>query len=136
METHDTREVEEWREQFRSCFDDLPDEYECCSGKDCNCNGATVFESIETFIHHQLQKARQDWLRELEEVMRVDIGDASPTRLALQTLLDRYHSELDQPTDPDGKPLCEKCMKGIEPGKVVYTAGHCPKHPELDQDNK
>lgn len=53
-------------------------------------------EKLLAYFHHQLQKARHDWLREIEEVMRVDIGDASPTRLALQALLYRHQEELNK----------------------------------------
>ena len=74
-------------------------------------------------LHHQLQKARQDWLR--EEIVRLEEtkldtgvidcgrpgGEACPGcatcgmqeqcvcetyNEALQTIIDRYHSELDQ----------------------------------------
>ena len=75
-------------------------------------------EPLRNFIHHQLQKARHDWLR--EEIVRLaemveptqalyttaDLIQTSSTGLqmernkgnnkALQTIIDRYHSELDQ----------------------------------------
>ena len=65
-------------------------------------------------FHHQLQKARQDWLR--EEIVKLE-GMKKPTSFtgsenaqiesvffkhekgynqALQTIIDRYHSEIDQ----------------------------------------
>ena len=94
---------------------------------------------IKTFIHHQLQKARQDWLREeivwLEgmkkekefvekEWKNEDCSgttgrweDYTEHNQALQTIIDRYHSELDQ-----GK----KYTMGVDFAKR--------DHSELDQD--
>lgn len=64
-------------------------------------------------IHQELQKARQDWLRDkivkLEGMKRIKIGmcncDLEPScgcefrdwNDALQTIIDHYQSELDQP---------------------------------------
>ena len=74
-------------------------------------NNKTEFNQ---FLHHQLQKAQQDWLR--EEIVRLE-GMKKPTSFtgsenaqiesvffkhekgynqALQTIIDRYHSEIDQ----------------------------------------
>ena len=66
---------------------------------------------LRTTLHQELQKARQDWLR--EEIVRLegmkntvsaldlegnDIGELQKEAFnhALQTIIDRYHSELDQ----------------------------------------
>ena len=72
---------------------------------------ASAYDTIaEQTIHHQVQKARQDWLREeIEELEGMKIANY-PSSLkdpsgfcqnvgynkALQTIIDRYHSELDQ----------------------------------------
>lgn len=70
---------------------------------------------LTKFLHHQLQKARQDWLR--EEIVKLEgeklpktnehgsrsffVGAGAQMRMdthnqALQTIIDRYHFELDQ----------------------------------------
>lgn len=78
---------------------------------------------LRTTLHHQLQKARQDWLREeivkLEgmkqpTIIQPEYGNDNPNysriadtmvmkahihNQALQTIIDRYHSELDQDTE-------------------------------------
>lgn len=69
-------------------------------GKDMG-DGSVCGCKLDCHLHDwrqrdELQKARQDWLREIEEVMRVDIGDASPTRLALRALLYRHQEELNK----------------------------------------
>ena len=79
-------------------------------------------EELTNLLHHQLQKARQDWLR--EEIVRLEgmkniVGSQTEIssneslvkmvknvmelkgemayNQALQTIIDRYQSELDQP---------------------------------------
>jgi hypothetical protein len=71
-------------------------------------NASHITKAFEDLFHHQLQKARQDWLQ--EEIVKLEgilsnkqYADISPfdhaevVRVeALQTILDRYNSELDQ----------------------------------------
>ena len=65
---------------------------------------------LRTTLHHQLQKARQDWLR--EEIVKLEgmkslvayssysttgqAREAEKVDQALQTIIDRYLAELDQ----------------------------------------
>lgn len=63
---------------------------------------------VKMLIHHQLQKARQDWLREeivrleeekLEAELHYDMRGMTETKAycsALQTIIDRYNEELNQ----------------------------------------
>jgi hypothetical protein len=68
-------------------------------------------EAVKRFIHQELQKARHDWLR--EEIVKLDGTKREmfvegpgmtylnvaipPYNQAIQTIIDRYLLELDQP---------------------------------------
>lgn len=45
-------------------------------------------KTIKDFIRTLLTSRDTYWKERLEEIMKLDIGDCSPTRTALQTLLD------------------------------------------------
>ena len=80
METHNTRE---WEQEFDSkmyiTFGFVREEP----------------RKIKDFIHQQLQKARHDWLRELQEAVEVK----SENELFINPAkLKEIFSELDQPT--------------------------------------
>ena len=70
-----------------------------------------ILERNQELLHQELQKARHDWLR--EEIVKLEgeklgglarpifVGANAPERMrihneALQTIIDRYQSELDQ----------------------------------------
>ena len=120
--THDTREVSNWKEQVRDWWYSAQD-YLTIKGAELN-EARRV--DLEHIIDHQLQKARHDWLR--EEIVRLEgmkniVGSQTEIssneslvkmvknvielkgemayNQALQTIIDRYHSELDQPTRDD-----------------------------------
>ena len=132
--THDPREAEAFNRRFMEPF---CNKHECRPCKECG--------TATDFIHHQLQKARHDWLR--EEIVRLEgmkniVGSQTEIssneslvkmvknvielkgemayNQALQTIIDRYHSELDQPTRDDWNENME----------------HSHGLNELDQDNK
>ena len=94
-ETDNTREVDEFSKKWRELG--IP-------------NGCLVH--MREYHHHQLQKARQEWLR--QEIVKLE-GELIDEQLinkegwhrrnsqwimgtneAIQTIIDRYHSELDQ----------------------------------------
>lgn len=64
---------------------------------------------LENLLHQELQKARESWLQEeivtlkeekLEAELHYDMRGMAETKTycsALQTIIDRYQSELDQP---------------------------------------
>ena len=72
---------------------------------------STGEERLKTFFHQELQKARQSWLR--EEIVKLEgmkikelpssLDDTTgfvmghSKNITLQTIIDRYQSELDQP---------------------------------------
>lgn len=97
--THDTREVE-----------DIVDELYSLAWQDGSeglNRRSALNERFQSAIHHQLQKAHQDWLREeierlvIEQPKRITEQETHHTyndgnRDALQTIIDRYNEELDQ----------------------------------------
>lgn len=125
--THNTRE---WKEiDDKVC--DLMMEF----GPDGHIDG---HEKLTDYIHHQLQKARHDWLRkeivrlkkmrqvenvtsetESEYEYQVRNNRCIGNNKALQTIIDRYQAELDQPTRDDWNEDMERS----------YVLA------ELDQDN-
>lgn len=125
--THDTREVEEFATQLsksvryssgRGQYDAFPDCQDAyLDGVETaiammyiDLTGSPKSEGmLAKFLHHQLQKARQDWLR--EEIVKLERmkekqqvvsvyknfrDDIYGYNLALQTIIDRYQAELDQ----------------------------------------
>ena len=100
--THNTREgIEDWKEEFWYKVA----EWNSASPEDIDIYANQIEMLIEYHmkerVHQELQKARQDWLR--EEIVKLEGMDAhEPNRgiyrnEALQTIIDRYQSELDQP---------------------------------------
>ena len=75
---------------------------------DDNSRIANVLEAVEKILHHQLQKARHDWRREeIVKLKKMEKSSYFPSHestdhsliaynQALQTIIDRYQSELDQ----------------------------------------
>lgn len=59
----------------------------------------TFIEFVLPYLHQELQKARQDWLREeivkLENMKVLGLYSEIKNRV-LQPIIDRYQSELDQ----------------------------------------
>lgn len=110
-ETHNTREVEELKKEFIAEYKAGHKEGGMRSYLFTGQNGSLIADWWIEKLHHQLQKARQDWLQ--EEIVRLEgmktgaelrSGDYSEHRgigfdKALQTIIDRYHSELDQDTE-------------------------------------
>lgn len=99
--------IEEMSERFKKEF--------LAEGSECTWKDYPLATDVLDWVrlqeqthHQQLQKARQTWLQ--EEIVRLDgmktgaelrSGDYSEHRgigfdKALQTIIDRYHSELDQ----------------------------------------
>lgn len=99
--THNTRE---WESRFDKLMDELPvNDYrvihhDLITGLPRPTARGTV---IKDFLHQELQKARHDWLREeivwLKNERAHSFGETATT---LETIIDRYQSELDQPTTP------------------------------------
>lgn len=119
------RESERWRIWGELCDIAEPDERQFGAG-DLN----THLDDVHKIIFTKDSVTVEEKIPPPEYVPWKDSFNALTIRKSSN------HSELDQSTDPDRKPICKECMKGIEHGKVVYTAGHCPKHPELNQDKK
>ena len=89
-------------------------EYVIKSRDDLGVYNYVIRETLTKMLHQELQKARHDWLR--EEIVKLE-GMKQPITIedrvesafasiewdkynqALQTIIDRYSSELDQPTD-------------------------------------
>ena len=89
-------------------------EYVIKSRDDLGVYNYVIRETLTKMLHQELQKARHDWLR--EEIVKLE-GMKQPITTedrvesdfasiewdkynqALQTIIDRYSSELDQPTD-------------------------------------
>lgn len=106
----EARVVEELLQDFESRYSYL---YQGTVYENGGGNFSPVHESVKhwlrTTLHQELQKVRHDWLREeivkLEEEQRKhncppDDGNDYDhgAYVALQTIIDRYQSELDQPT--------------------------------------
>ena len=113
-ETHNTREVEEWEQEF----DEMPFGITIPFNQDMMWGEKEGFEAdgreefkqwLHTTLHHQLQKDRQDWLR--EEIVKLEgmreraqfgretsweIEHANGHNQTLQTIIDRYQEELNQ----------------------------------------
>ena len=103
--THNTREVEESIEQvLLNRIKLIGDEDQLYTGYP-----QQLIDELVNVFHHQLQKARTDWLR--EEIVRLEgmrkkqqavsvyknfRDDIYGYNLALQTIIDRYSKELDQ----------------------------------------
>ena len=97
--THDPREAEAFNRRFMEPF---CNKHECRPCKECG--------TATDFIHQQLQKTRQDWLREatneIDDMFMCNfeiykrnksVGEIHDDVIkALQTIIDRYQSELDQ----------------------------------------
>ena len=103
MTTHNTREgIEELVDEFENRFSNMPN--------DNGIKHSQQVDFIRTTLHQELQKARHDWLREeivklegMKKTMQTVTGHEQQYNFgnnqALQTIIDRYQSELDQPTD-------------------------------------
>ena len=85
----------------------------------------SLIEHIRPLLHQELQKARKDWLWEEVKKLKVikrsieefdyDCDERGKCEI-LQTIIDRYHSELDQPT-PD-IPGFEGTMEALDKLKI------------------
>ena len=101
---------------------------------DYECNGQRYYPNLppleisnwlRTTFHQELQKARKDWLWEEVKKLKVikrsieefdyDCDERGKCEI-LQTIIDRYHSELDQPT-PD-IPGFEGTMEALDKLKI------------------
>ena len=101
-ETYNTREVEEVVKEFYKIFDTD----NLWQGEDewtKNVPIGNIEQWLRTILHHQLQKARQDWLR--KEIVRleeeksevIDGGEFGAGMLtAIDDIIDRYQAELNQ----------------------------------------
>lgn len=75
-------------------------EYVIKSRDDLGVYNYVIRETLTKMLHQELQKARQSWLR--EEIVKLEgmkvLGLYSQIKNnILQTIIDRYQSELDQP---------------------------------------
>lgn len=109
MSTHNTRETINETEKILWCVERMLDgTYKSAEHKKLDVLNY-LKRTLETF-HQELQKARHDWLREeivKLEGMKVIENKNAPIgfytaqcaiNITLQTIIDRYQSELDQPT--------------------------------------
>lgn len=100
--THNTREVEEIVEQFEKRMPLITSHGLLLEARLTPTSYLKMKEWLRTTLHHQLQKARHDWLR--EEIVRLEGAMYDKPRgyrgkafnEAFQTIIDRYKEELDQ----------------------------------------
>lgn len=120
-----------------------------------NTHAANLINAVTKVLHHQLQKARHDWLR--EEIVKLEgmkmanehnsecLHNEAPEycdcdnyikwNKSLQTIIDRYQAELDQDTDNDcPKHGNSEVAKQLFWEKPLTSHWGCRCKSELDQE--